>query len=385
MPKQTAVELLAAWYLKYVHLRDNSQSLIIALWTAATQTFESFDAFPYLVITARVKRAGKTRLAELVSFTCNVPAQVAGASAASLYRMLEDDKPTIIWDEAETLNSESASIVRAFLNIGYRKGQTIPRVTGEGVKQWPTYCPKVFVLIGDVYDTLRDRSIVIEMQRVGINDKPLDKFSYERVKAEGLELHDMVRAEIADNIERIQDEYLKADLPFLQDRDEELWRPLFAIARALKINDETITRLAADIAAEKTAPARSHSMLHESEDETREREFAAILLRDLISLCGKEKTVWTHDALKRLHAIPTAPWRKYLGTGLTADHMGALLARYRISPKPIRVTSGKTNHTGTKNSKVLRGYVKSEMEKALKGEQETPVIVSGIRIEDAVK
>lgn len=378
---QTAVEKLAAWYLRYIHLRDISHALVIALWVAATQVFEIFDAYPYLVISARVKRAGKTRLMELISFTCNMPAVVSGATAAALYRMVESDKPTILWDEAEALNSESATLLRSFLNVGYRKGQTIPRATEDGVKQWPTFCPKVFVLIGDPYDTLRDRSVIIEMERLGPNDK-LERFSFEKAKTEGMELHDEIREELEKRREEIQKHYLEMDLSFLNDRDEELFRPMFAIARALKIDITNLTRIAADIAAEKTAPARSHSMLHESEEETRDREYAAILLRDLISLCGKNRSIWTKDALPKLYAIPTAPWRKFMGTGLTPDHMGALLARYRISPKAVRVTTGKTNHAGTENSKVLKGYIREEMEKALaRGEQFPVEPESGIRIE----
>lgn len=362
MAKQNVIEKLAAWFQKYLSYGNTATPYVVALWVAATHVFEMFDSFPYLVITARVKRAGKTRQSECISFTCNMPATVSGATAAALYRMLEDDKPTLLWDEAETLNSESASIVRAFLNVGYRKGQTIPRATADGVKQWPTYCPKVFTLIGDVYDTLRDRSIIIEMQR---GESP-ERFMYERAKEEGLEIHDELRAALLEVTEEIQRQYETINLPFLSDRDEEIWRPLFAIARALKLDITKLEMAAADMYAEKTAPRRAHNdkeMQAAEEANERIKEFGLLLIQDLLSLIGKnEKGIYTADALKKLHAIPTAPWRKYLGEGLTADHMGMLAARYKVTPKPIRL--GNTIARG-KGQGIRRGYLKTDLQRAV--------------------
>src|SRR5207247_3545549 len=53
------------------------------------------------------------------------------------------------------------TLFRSVLNGGYRKGATVTR---RGLT-YAVYSPKVFILIGDVFDTLRDRSIVIEMWR----------------------------------------------------------------------------------------------------------------------------------------------------------------------------------------------------------------------------
>lgn len=80
----------------YCHFADPAIVRPLSLWIAGAYLYETFDSFPYLVITAHVKRAGKTRLSELIGFTCSMPFNVAGATAASLFRIIQDNKPTIM-------------------------------------------------------------------------------------------------------------------------------------------------------------------------------------------------------------------------------------------------------------------------------------------------
>lgn len=333
----------------YSHFENPEIIKAVSLWIAGTYMFESFDSYPYLVITARTKQAGKTRLSELLSFTSNMPFRVAGASAASLFRKIQDDKPTIIWDEAETLSSEASSLVRAFLNVGYRKGQTIPRATGNGVTEYPTYCPKVFVLIGDVYDTLRDRSLIVTMQR----GTPKRRFSYENAKAEGEEIATELRETIANNMELIAGLYEKQVLQFLTDRDEEIWRPLFSIAQQIDTESYQPMRvISADMAAEKTNPVKYVPNV-DAEKKIQMEQFGARLLCDLLRITSKMKAVQTIDAIPMLMKIDVAPWRKYMGTGLDPIMMADLLAIFDLKPKPQRV-----------GAKVFRGYSRKEIEAA---------------------
>jgi hypothetical protein len=362
----------------YCHFKEPAISIPISFWIAATFIFDTFDSFPYMCITARTKRAGKTRLSELISFTCQNPFSVAAASAASLFRAIQDNNPTIIWDEAETLSSESASVIRALLNVGYRKGQTIPRASGGGIVQYETYCPKVFVLIGDIYDTLRDRSIMVEMERADPSILTSKKrFSYETAKAEGFELAEEIKKLIGDNLECIQSFYISETLGFLTDRDEEIWRPLFAICRAVDIETYTsMQRIAADLAAEKTNPYRYVENLND-ESKKQTEEYGLILLRDVLSVCKKSvpgigkfsKAIPSADLLGILKDIPTSPWRKYHspaevrggngkvdeGSGLTVVQMCYMLNQFGIHPKLQR-----------QGEKVFRGYTVSQIEDAAK-------------------
>lgn len=368
-----AIQKLRAFFESYCHFREPLISLPLAFWVLGTYLFERFDSYPYLIITARVKRAGKTRLSELMGFASNMPFNVSGASAPSLFRKIKDDKPTIIWDEAETLSSEANSLVRAFLNVGYRKGQMIPRATLSGVTEWPTYCPKIFVLIGDVYDTLRDRSMICEMER----GTPGKRFNYETTRAEGLAIAEELRAVAEENAEAIEQSYAEIQLPFLTDRDEEIWRPIFAMCTVLAPSElKNMMRIAADLAAEKTNP---HRYIPNEDSELRSalEEYATMAVRDMLVVSrtrpeivregkkGKKRVLKSMEALAALHDIPTSPWRKYYYAGgdrnkgskaqpgLNANQLGILLGIHRVHSQLYRVAD-----------EVFRGYNVAEIEEA---------------------
>jgi hypothetical protein len=368
---KSVLEKLRKFILSYSCLKDESLVVPLSLWIAATYVFETFDAFPYLVITAKIKRAGKTRLKELIGFTCQMPFSVTGASAAALFRSIKDNKPTILWDEAEELSKEGNSLMRQFLNSGYRKGQTIPRASGEGVIEWPTYCPKAFVLIGDVFDTLRDRSIVVEMDRMTPEQaQGMKRFSYETAKAEGAEIAEELKSVLAENLESINEAYNSEELSFLTDRDEEIWRPIFAIAKVLdtatynaKTTNKTrsMRALAVDLATEKTSTER-YKPSAEAEAKLEQEEYGLKLLHDMLSIMPKGmKCISSVEALSRLRKIDVAPWRKYHGEGLTLNNsaepnsMSALLSPYNVQAKPVR--DGK---------KVSRGFLRADIERAIK-------------------
>jgi hypothetical protein len=348
---------LRAFLSDYCHFADPNIVRPLSLWIAGTYLYEAFDSFPYLAITAHVKRAGKTRLSELIGFTCSMPFNVAGASAASLFRTVADNKPTIIWDEAETLSSEASSITRAFLNVGYRKGQTIPRADGKrGVIQWPTYCPKIFVLIGEPYDTLRDRSIIVEMQR----GEPRKRFAYETAKEEGFNIGEELKTLVASNLESIQSAYSDTEIPFLTDRDAEIWRPVFALASVLE--PETISelrRVAVDMATAKTADIRRYGFVNQEEAERtiRREEYARRAIADLLTITEKRDSVPATEAVALLKEIDIAPWRKYEGTGLEGRMLADLVAVLELRSKPIR-SGGPFNG---KKQNVFRGFTRKDI------------------------
>jgi hypothetical protein len=366
---------LQAFIERYVTFSNPDYSFVGALWATATHLFPKpqqdpdtknwtlpavpFDAFPYLVITSDTKRSGKTRFSEILSFLCNRPKAVAGATAAAIFRYIETVCPTLINDEAELLAGEGASVMRSVLNVGYRRGQMIPRGDGDTVAEWATYCPKVFVLIGDVYDTLRDRSIVVRMQRAAA----VERFVFEKARSEAALLLSQIVAATTKHKDAIAEAYAAhKGLPFLSDRDEEIWLPLFAVCQILAPDRvEELKRVAVDMATEKTAPKRRYvDLADEAEAAADTKEYSERLLRDLLSVFKSgERALHTNDALARLHDVTTGPWRKFRGVGLTAIDLSNLLGRFAgVEPVLIKI--------GGKKGKVARGYHRVTIEKAAK-------------------
>lgn len=340
----------------YVSFAEPAYVFPLALWTIGTYCFQEFDAYPYLVITSATKRSGKSMLAEQLAFCCSNPRQFAAMTASTLFRSIAEESPTIFFDEAETLASDAASTMRAVLNVGYRKGQTIPRVGGRGITEFPTYCPKVFVLIGDVYDTLRDRSIVITMRRAEAPRRRL----YKVAKEEGEDVRIQIASALESRTALIAEAFAKhPELDFLTGRDAEIWTPLFAIASVFCPSRlEELTAAAVDIATEKTVDAKRYTVLESSVDV--DDEYAQRLLMDLYTiLLTAGRAIASKDAIASLHALPASPWRKFRGPGLQIRDLARLLNRFGV--KPVRLAQGK----GFGNQTFLRGYKLSDVSAAV--------------------
>lgn len=354
------IERIETYITDYVTLADRQYSLPIALWILGTFCFKDFDAYPYLVINSPTKRSGKTRLAEMISFCCNNPRAMSALTGPTLFRLIEKETPTILFDEAEGLNSEASSVMRSVLNVGYRRGQTIPRVGGDGnTVEFATYCPKIFILIGDVYDTLRDRSIVITMQRA---EAP-KRFTFEAVRTEGNTIRLAADAAVKSNSGNIQHAFRNHNgLPFLMDRDEEIWTALFCLAQVFCPDRlRELQGAAADMAAEKTAEGRAYTDMEAKENEANSVEYGKKCLMDLWGVFVKDgvKYLRTEDVITKLKEIPTSPWRKFRGAGVDAHDLSNLMQRFDV--RPVRIALG----SGRGKQKFYRGYKRTDVEKAM--------------------
>lgn len=357
-PLAEIVKKIETFICDYVTLANMQYALPIALWIVGTYCFPEFDAYPYLAITAATKRSGKTRLSEMIGFCCSNPRAFAALTGPTMFRCIQEEHPTLIFDEAEGLSSEAAGTMRSVLNVGYRRGQTVPRTFGQGIKEYDTYCPKVFVLIGDVYDTLRDRSIVIFMKRA----ETRKRFTFEAAKEEGKVIRELTSEAVKGQLGAIMRTFQQHQgLPFLMDRDEEIWTSLFCLCEVFCPGRlEELQACAADMAAEKTGEAVKYTANKEAEEEATKDEYRKRLLADVFSLFVTDgKALPTEHVIDKLKAIPTAPWRKYRGVGITAHDLAAMLEVFHL--RPVRIALG----SGRGNQKFYRGYKRTDVEKAM--------------------
>lgn len=367
--KQTAVTRLhdakllsdlTEFYNKYVTFTDD-YGFVMALWVMATYMFNSFDAFPYVVVTAATKRAGKTRFGiELTSFVASKAKPATAMSGSSMFRIIEEQQPTVLFDEAEGLSSEASGNMRAVLNTGYRKGSVVTKTAGEEVKEFRTYCPKVFVLIGDVNDTLRDRAIIVRMKR---SDSPA-RMSYTVAQSEGAKLTERLKEFIATHKSDIESAYMNLPrLEFLNDRDEDIWMPIFALATVVCPDKmEHLKRISVDMATEKTQSSVKFTAdeMKAAEEKAQRDEYAAMLIHDMVTVMDGKNigSVVLADALK---GITTAPWRKFRGDGITPDIIAELLQPFNLAPDAVRVGKGKHGS----NANVVKGYKIADVKAAI--------------------
>jgi hypothetical protein len=369
--KINIVEAVEAYLNKYVTFEESFYSFPVALWLLATHCWKQFDAFPYLAISARTKKAGKTTLKD-----CMVPVAKNGhkfsvSSASSMFRRMEESKedfPVMFIDECEALISENHP-AREFLNKGFERGEYITRSAAGGGEtlKFDCYCPKVFVGIGGIYDTLKDRAIVIMMKR----RSPVESAKAVRIRqsvrdGEAKELNLTVNAEIKEKRAEIQEMYEAAEmLSFLDERGEKCWTPLFIMAKIFcPERVEQLVSIAVDLEGMKDGKQlrATGTDWEAAEKDADDAEARILLLRDMISLCKGKEYLLSTDILDMLKAIPTAGWRKFRGVGLTVNDMGFLLDALNVHPKPIRIKKG----AGSRDAKAAtrRGYTWKDLHAA---------------------
>ena len=317
---------------------ENGLPLVLSLWSIATHLFSGFDTFPYLAVTSPTRRCGKSRLGELLQGLCANPERTVQMTPAVLFRLVQETKPTLIIDEAESLRGkdECSQALRAILNVGYRRGNTVRRNAKQNVdgsftlQAFETFCPKVIILIGNLRDTLADRCIPVRMKRR--TNESLARFRFGTVSKEAAPLKSKIAIWAAANAKEVTDFYEHNDLPYLSDRDAELWLPLFA---ALNVADRTRV---ADLEA--TAQRLSGA---KSENEPTELGIRLLTdIRQIFNGCFDTPEHLPSEALlNRLIVLDESPWAD-LGFGkiLNARKLADLLRPYEIRPKDVRTGVG---------------------------------------------
>jgi len=159
------------------------------------------------VLRSAEKPSGKARLQEILAELAATPERVVGITTATLFRMIDGGTPegapiALLIDEADAIfnaksPSEAQENLRAILNVGYQRGQTVPRTVGQGtkihVKRFRTFAPVCLAGIGRLPETIEDRSIVITLRRV----KKVETIEKWRMNA-GAEAAEPVRARMGD-------------------------------------------------------------------------------------------------------------------------------------------------------------------------------------------
>ena len=153
----------------FICFQSDDEPIVLTNWVVSTWAYECFMHTPYIHIYSPDKRCGKSLLLDILSELCKKSLKTSQPSSA-IYRWIQENKGTLFIDEIDTLNREDRSEFYGILNQGFssRSGGVLKMV---GNNHTPTtfdvYCPKLFSGIGadNLTDTLRDRSIPIELQR----------------------------------------------------------------------------------------------------------------------------------------------------------------------------------------------------------------------------
>jgi len=111
-------------------------------------------------------RCGKTTMLELLQALTPNAILTSNVTAPALFRLVDKYSPTLLVDEADTF-LKTQEQMRGILNSGHRRSSaTIVRIDGgREPRPYRTWSPKVIGCIGNLPETLSDRSVVIRLQR----------------------------------------------------------------------------------------------------------------------------------------------------------------------------------------------------------------------------
>jgi putative DNA primase/helicase len=142
----------------------------IALWIGFAYLFEVADHAPKLILKSIEKRSGKTLLLRLISYLVPRPKFSSNITPAAMFRLITAHRPTMLIDETDSFLRGNEDL-RNIVNSGFDKDSA--RVTrtirngngGLDIADFSTWCPQVLAGIGDLADTILDRSVTVTMVR----------------------------------------------------------------------------------------------------------------------------------------------------------------------------------------------------------------------------
>ena len=143
------------------HCRDTA-----ALWALHSCLIDCFLVSPRLAISSPAKQCGKTTLLDVLACLVLRPLPTANVTSSAVFRVVEAHRPTLLVDEADTFLRDNDEL-RGIINSGHRRGGSVLRTVGDDhePRAFSTYSACAIALIGNLPDTLHDRSVVINLKR----------------------------------------------------------------------------------------------------------------------------------------------------------------------------------------------------------------------------
>ncbi|NEC44847.1 DUF3631 domain-containing protein [Streptomyces sp. SID8016] len=322
----------------------------ITLWVVATHLQPAWQHAPRLAVVGPAKRCGKSRLLDVLTETVHEPMLTINTTPAAIFRSItEEEPPTLLVDEADTIfgtprQAERNEETRGLLNAGHQRGRYVTRVVGNDhtPHKFATFAMAAIAGIGDLPDTVMDRSVVIRMRRRAEGEKVKPFRSRRDIPA----LHDL-RGRINAWARPLLEEaaILEPDMP-VEDRAADTWEPLVIVAELAggpwprRARVACARMVAAEVTTEEDHPG------------------GARILADIRRIFAAQREVdslSTEDLLHHLRQDPEGPWAEWGRGGLNARDLGRLLRDFDVRPGNVRIADG-TQRKGYTRNKFLDGW-----------------------------
>lgn len=311
----------------------------VVLWCAATHAVEHFEHATRLAVHSPEKRCGKSRLLEVVEALSHHPVATTNASVAALFRMIDaagERPPTLVLDEADRLfgtkkaDDDNRDLI-GLINNGFRPGKETWRCVGPQQVATPfrNFAFLAVAGIGRLPDTIEDRAINLTMRR-RLPGEHVEKF---RLRTDLPAVH-AVRGQLAEWVEMVGERLAEPveSIPVeLEDRAQDAWEPLLAVADAAGGHwPATARKAAVELAAE------------QAEDDGEQSLNLRLLsdVRDAFEDDGGEFLA-TADLIARLRGLEESPWESF---DLTAHKLAYRMSAWKVKPSPNKARTARGWH-----------------------------------------
>ncbi|HEY8452482.1 MAG TPA: DUF3631 domain-containing protein [Natronosporangium sp.] len=325
---------------RYVILPSDHATVAVTLWIAATHGIQHFEHATRLAIHSPVKRCGKSRLLEIIEALCHDPVSTTNISPSALFRLIEkagNKPPTILFDEVDRVfgslkkDEDNRDLIN-IANNGFRRGRPTWRNSGPGHVPTPfsNFAMMALAGIGRKPDTIEDRAVNITMRR-RLPGETVEKF---RLRRDLPPLHDL-RDRLAKWVVSVgaKLEEPVADMPpELEDRAEDAWEPLLAIADAAGGDWPELGRAAAVVLSREAAVA----------DAQRSVEIRLLSdIREVFASMPHVTFLRSTVLLRELRKFEDAPWGD---PDFTARRLALLLDKFDIAPRHNKAKTERGYH-----------------------------------------
>ena len=303
----------------------------VALWIVHTWLHDRLEISTFLNVTSATARCGKSLLMEVLGALVLRPLPVSGRiTPAALFRIIERDEPTLLLDEADTYFREDPELRGIFNGSQRRDSAYVVRCVGDDhePRNFKTWSAKAISGIGNLPDTVRDRSLVIRLDRRPPHVGDLPRWR-ERNRQDIEDIRKKLARLISDNANStLARRNAVVYPPCLHDRARDAWEAPFAIADCA----------GGEWAAEGGRAWRAAEAISaNTEDETGQREMLLADIHKVFRETGDPESLPTEFILEKLKAMDDRPWPEYRrGNPLTPRGLASLLGPFGIAPGTIR-------------------------------------------------
>jgi hypothetical protein len=298
----------------------------VAAWIVHAHAIDAFASTPRLAVLSPEKGSGKTRVMEMLELLVPCALLTVNISPAALFRKIDEGRVTILLDEADTyLGTKVAKEheeLRGLVNAGHRRGAVAFRcsIAGKGVEvvEFPAYAPVALAGIGDLPDTILDRSIVVAMKRRAPHEV-VEAFRHRKVVTETEPIRERLSIWAKANADALS--LIEPDMPEgITDRPADVWEPLVMLG---------------DYAGDGWSEAiRSAATFLNGQRERRDPSLGIKLLADCRTVFAATDAdrIQTADLVAALVALDESPWGDLRGNELDARGLAWRLRPYEVRP-----------------------------------------------------